>query len=364
MMEDNLLQIFKEEISEQARDEARQYSLPIIMYLSVIAILMGAKNPMDISRWMEANAKRKEIKKLLGVEFFKAPKKSRLYTFFEIVDKEELERAFRRWIRTFIDIPEQAVVGVDGKVIKGSATADKSAVSILSMVLAESKLIIAHKEIENKSNEIPALQKLIGELDETFIYEFDSMNTQTKTLGAIQESGSLFIAPVKGNQPSLVSLVHEVEEASEIASHHYDNINQSGDSIEREVFVYNSFPFPWNGIFIYTVIRIDKSVNGNEWTTQYYISNDMGNSEYFLEKVLQEWSVETMHFYKDCALYEDNCKVHKGAFSLSVLRSIVINILHLNQIKNIARKIVDASCDLAEALSLVSMVKLVYGFVK
>jgi len=31
----------------------------------------------------------------LGVEFFKAPKKSRLYTFFEIVDKEELERAFR-----------------------------------------------------------------------------------------------------------------------------------------------------------------------------------------------------------------------------------------------------------------------------
>jgi hypothetical protein len=49
-MEDNLLQIFKEEISEQARDEGRQYSLPTIMYLSVIAILMGAKNPMDISR--------------------------------------------------------------------------------------------------------------------------------------------------------------------------------------------------------------------------------------------------------------------------------------------------------------------------
>jgi hypothetical protein len=31
------------------------------------------------------------------------------------------------------------------------------------MVLAESKLIIIHEEIENKSNEIPALQKLIGE---------------------------------------------------------------------------------------------------------------------------------------------------------------------------------------------------------
>jgi len=179
-MQEDLLKIFKEEISEQARDEGRQYSLPIIMYLSVIAVLMGAKNPMEISRWMNANAKRKEIKDLLGVEFFKAPKKSRLYTFFEIVDKVELESAFRRWIRSFIEIPEHAVVAVDGKVIRGSATATESAVSILSMVLAESKLIIAHEEIENKSNEIPALQKLIGELDETFIYGFDSMNTQKK----------------------------------------------------------------------------------------------------------------------------------------------------------------------------------------
>jgi len=179
-MQEDLLEIFKEEISEQARDQGRQYSLPIIMYLSVIAVLMGAKNLMEISKWMNANAKRREIKKLLGVEFFKAPKKSRLYTFFEIVDKVELESAFRRWIRSFIEIPEHAVVAVDGKVIRGSATATESAVSILSMVLAESKLIIAHEEIENKSNEIPALQKLIGELDETFIYGFDSMNTQKK----------------------------------------------------------------------------------------------------------------------------------------------------------------------------------------
>ena len=177
-MQTDLLQIFKEEISEQARKEARQYSLPEILYLSVIAILMGAKNPMDISRWIQANGKRKEIKNLLGVEFIRLPKKSRLYQFFEIVDKVELEKAFRRWIRTFIDITEESMVGADGKVIRGSATKEKSAVSILSLVLAESKLILAHEEIMNKSNEIPALQKLIGDLDETFIYGFDAINTQ------------------------------------------------------------------------------------------------------------------------------------------------------------------------------------------
>ena len=134
--------------------------------------------------------------------------------------------------------------------------------------------------------------------------------------------------------------------------------------IERDVFIYNSFPFSWNGVFINTIIRIDKSVNGGKCNTQYYISNDRGEGKHFLKKILQEWSVETMHFYKDCALYEDKCKVHKGAFALSVLRSIVIDILHLNKIKNIAGKIVDATYNLVEALQLVSMIKLQCGLVK
>ena len=160
----------------------------------------------------------------------------------------------------------------------------------------------------------------------------------------------------------MVALVNEVEASSEIASHYSSNTKQSNDWIQREVFIYHSFSFPWSGVFVHTLIRIDKSVNGGESTTQYYISNDSGDGAYFLKKVLQEWSVETMHFYKDCALNEDKCKVHKGAFALSVLRSVVINILHLNEIKNIAGKVVDATYDLAEALSLVSMVRLRYGF--
>ncbi len=95
-----------------------------------------------------------------------------------IVDKIELEKAFRRWIRIFIDIPAHAVAAVDGKVLRGSANAKDNAVSVLSAVLAETKLIIAHKEIDKKSNEIPAFQELIGELDETFSYGFDALNTQ------------------------------------------------------------------------------------------------------------------------------------------------------------------------------------------
>ena len=141
-------------------------------------------------------------------------------------------------------------------------------------------------------------------------------------------------------------------------------VKQSNDWIERNIYVYSNCIYPWDGVFIHSVIRVDKIVNCRETVTHYYISNDTDSAESFLQKILQEWSVETMHFYKDTALNEDRCKINKGAFSFSILRSIVINILHLNKVQNIGRKIVDTTQNLAEALTLFSMVRLKYGFIK
>jgi len=99
-----------------------------------------------------------------------------------VKSEKELERAFRRWIGCYVEVKEHEVLAVDGKVLRGSRKKEKSVVSILSAVLAESNLIIAHKEIEKKSNEIPELQSLIGELDESFSYGFDALNTQKNVI--------------------------------------------------------------------------------------------------------------------------------------------------------------------------------------
>lgn len=159
-------------------------------------------------------------------------------------------------------------------------------------------------------------------------------------------------------------MAKEIEASSHIDSYFCNEVKQSSEIIERHVFVYNNFTLPWNGVFIKSVIRIDKRVNCGEYNTHYFISNDVNSAEVFLEKILQEWSVETMHFYKDTSLQEDKCKTNKGAFSLSILRSFVINILHLNKIENISRKMIDTTYDLGESLMLFSMVRLKYGIVK
>ena len=161
----------------------------------------------------------------------------------------------------------------------------------------------------------------------------------------------------------MLFLTKEIEESSSIDSDFQMEVKQSNDLVQRNIYVYNNCIYPFDGVFIHSVIRVDKIVNCGETITHYYISNDTDSAESFLKKILQEWSVETMHFYKDTALDEDRCKINKGAFSFSVLRSIVLNILHLNKIQNIGRKIVDTTQNLAEALMLFSLIRLEYGLV-
>ena len=62
--------------------------------------------------------------------------------------------------------------------MNGSRYKEKRSIEVLGAVLAESCVIIAHKKIAAKSNEIPALQELIDELGEDFIFTFDAINTQ------------------------------------------------------------------------------------------------------------------------------------------------------------------------------------------
>ena len=65
--------------------------------------------------------------------------------------------------------------------MNGSSVNAKQSTQVLNAVLANSGIILAHKKIADKSNEVPALRELIDELDDSFIYTFDAMNSKKNT---------------------------------------------------------------------------------------------------------------------------------------------------------------------------------------
>jgi hypothetical protein len=79
--------------------------------------------------------------------------------------------------------PGTRVVAFDGKTLKGSFDNfnDVKAKQVLSAFAANTALVLAHIEIDEKSNEIPAVQKLLEELNVAgHIVTCDAMHCQKK----------------------------------------------------------------------------------------------------------------------------------------------------------------------------------------
>jgi len=164
-------------VPDYRKSKGKRHKLEHILYLCILAGLMGATDYKQISIWIKKHIQKEQVKRLLGVEFILTPKKSTVSDVLAKVDSEALELVFREWINSHVETTGKHL-SVDGKVINGSRYKDQRSIEVVGAVLSEIGVVIAHQQIAEKSNEIPALQAMIGELGDEFIFTFDAMNTQ------------------------------------------------------------------------------------------------------------------------------------------------------------------------------------------
>ena len=175
--ESNKLLEFLGRVPDHRKGQGKRHKLEHILYLAILAGLMGATDYKQISIWIDKHIQKEQVKRLLGVEFIVTPKRSSISDILAKVDGEALELVFREWIKAHVDTNGKHL-SVDGKVMNGSRYKDQRSIEVVGAVLSEIGVVIAHQKIAEKSNEIPALQTMIAELGDEFIFTFDAMNTQ------------------------------------------------------------------------------------------------------------------------------------------------------------------------------------------
>jgi len=130
-------------------------------------------------------------------------------TFRRVVMKLDASM-FERLIGAWLLEQELSVVqhlAVDGKVLRGSGRADGKALQLLSVVTHRLSLTLGQVPIQEKSNEIPALEPLLRSLhlSEKVVITADALHCQQKSAGLItQELGSDYIFGLKGNQSGIL----------------------------------------------------------------------------------------------------------------------------------------------------------------
>lgn len=181
-----MLTTFFADIKDFRRPQGQKYELHNILLLSVIAILCNAKSYRDISRFIKGNFT--EIKRELSLSWKRPPAYTTIRNIIKGLDAYELEAAFRGFTQsqTRYGFNDKVVhIAVDGKVLRHSFDnfEDKKALQKLTFFDSDDNLILGHIAIDEKSNEIPAFQSLLAQLEiSNTLFTADALHCQKKLL--------------------------------------------------------------------------------------------------------------------------------------------------------------------------------------
>lgn len=168
-------------IPDHRRKQGTRHSLPLCLALFTLAVVAGNYGFLSIGDWLESHSQ--QLKKLFNTE--RLPSYSTIRRALLNLDYEDYSHRLGQFFN--ITPIEGETLALDGKVLRGSyLLSDENlhcephkAITLVSAYLVERELILKPEEVENKSNEIKAVPKLIEALAlNGVVVAFDAMNTQ------------------------------------------------------------------------------------------------------------------------------------------------------------------------------------------
>lgn len=178
-------------IDDFRRKQGQRYELSYTLLFIVLAILSNAHGYRTMATYMEANLK--TFKKLFKIEWEHAPSFVQIRTILLGTSTEQMEDSFRRYsskgaLEELDENPppkgkKRLYIAMDGKTLRGSIDRfeDQKALHQISAFDLEHDIILAHIDVSDKSNEIPAVQALIKQLGlKGVLYTLDAMHCQKK----------------------------------------------------------------------------------------------------------------------------------------------------------------------------------------
>jgi DDE_Tnp_1-associated len=155
------------EAPDPRRAEGKLYGLPHVLLFSVLAIVTGCNSYRGIVTFIGAH--RRRLNAVFGLSWRRAPAHTAVRHILQGLDPATVEAAFRRHaalLQAARATPGQGSIALDGKTLRGSFDKfhDRAAAQVLSAFATDTALVLAHVDIAEKSNEIPAAQALLADL--------------------------------------------------------------------------------------------------------------------------------------------------------------------------------------------------------
>ena len=320
-----------------------RHSLMDILLIAVCAVICGAEGWEDIEEYGTAHTK--WFADILDLPHG-IPGHDTFRRVLSRLDPEELTRCFIAWTEALSEASGGEIVAIDGKTLRHSfdRATGQAAIHMVRAWASANRLVLGQLKVEEKSNEITAIPKLLTMLDIAgAIVTIDAMGCQKEIAKVITEQEADYVLALKDNHPTLSEEVKQffdeakATEFAELPHEYHETVDGAHGRIETRRYWITSdieslgAKTSWAKLQSIGMVESCREVGEKvHIETRYFLTSLPAQGVRFSQAVRQHWGIENMlHWVLDVSFNEDACRIRKdkGAQTFSVLRHIAVNLL-------------------------------------
>jgi predicted transposase YbfD/YdcC len=330
-------------LRDPRRRHLRRHLLLDIVVLTLCAVIAGAND------WQQVAAFGR--KRLAWLQTFLAlpngiPSHDTLERVFDRLDPAAFQACFGRWVEALTQQLGLTHVAIDGKTLRHSGNAAKGwkPLHLVSAWAIQCQLSLGQVTVDEKSNEITAIPRLLELLDlHGALVTIDAMGCQKEIARKIVDGGGDYLLAVKDNQPHLLADIQEsVTTAldSEGSSVEYDTFTTTerghGRQETRSYIVVTNLASirqreAWAKLQVVGLCHRERLVNGKQSEeVHYFIGSRVLKAQQCGEALRGHWGIENhLHWQLDVTFHEDANRVQRrhGAENLALVRRLALGLL-------------------------------------
>lgn len=327
-------------------DRTKLHPLPVMIVMTICAVICGADDWVSVALF--GNAKLAWFRTFLDLPNG-IPSHDTFGRVFARLDPERFQECFLAWIQAVSEITHGQVIAFDGKVLRGSCERGlgKAGIDMVSAWATANHLVLGQIKVDDKSNEITALPKLLQVLEIAgCIVTIDAIGCQTAIAQTAVDRNADYVFAVKENQGHLYEDITGLFDAAQEVNfkdvpHDYCKTTDKGHGrleirqcwtiADATLVDYLRNREGWPNLQTIVKVVSERRVNGETTIeARYFISSLPGDAGRLLHAVRSHWGIEnSLHWVLDIAFNEDHHRLRKdnGPANFAVFRHIALNLL-------------------------------------
>jgi len=300
-----ILEYFQDLPDPRRETDNKLHLLLDIVVIALCAVIAGCESFAEIEEF--GRQKKAWFQRFLALPHG-IPSHDTIRRVLSMLDPRKFHDCFVRWVNALHEVTAGEVVNIDGKTVRRSFDRAQGipALHIVSAWAAENQLVLGQVAVEDKSNEITAIPKLLEILElHGAIVTIDAMGCQKEIAAKIRDRGADYVLAVKDNQPHLYEdlqehFLHVVDHQEELPRRQRYHTKEKNHGRLEERFYYAT-PVPeelrnqdcWRDLTsVGWVVSITTRAGHECSEVRAYISSLKPDAKELARAVRGHWSIE------------------------------------------------------------------------